>query len=600
MMGPGTVLGGRYRLLREVGTGGMGQVFLAEDAYLHRQVAVKVLRGDLARNPDFVERFRREATAAAKLSHPNVVAIYDVGEEDGASYLVMEYVEGETLQAHLSRNGPIGPERAAYIGAQVAAALEHAHARGVIHRDIKPANILLTRDGTAKVTDFGIARAVSDATVVNTGGLLGSAYYLSPEQARGGYTDEKSDLYSLGVVLYEMVTGQVPFSGDTMVAVAMKHLRERVPDPRELNREVPESLQEVIHRALQKDPGRRCASAAVMRQDLEGLYDRQDRRRRERRRRLRHGLWWSAYLLGALAVLAGGAWAFNAWLNVPVVRVPAVQGKGLAQAEAALRQAGLSYRIAGSRYSSRVGKGKVADQQPAAGEQVKRGRTVNLTVSQGMQLVQVPDLRRVLIQEAEVQIAAAELNLGTEVYRYDPQVPANYVISQSPAAGQRVGTGTDVNLVVSKGNKPGLITLPTFSGMSLAAAESTLEDLGLSQGQVSYQSDPSPQGTVLGQNPAPNSQVPAGSSVDLVVSRGGGIPGPANLQTITVQVPSSFPANTQVLVQVDDQRGMTTVYTGTGQPGQSIRITFQWFGTKGTAFVLLNGQMQSPIPLPAG
>ncbi len=282
-MGPGTVLGGRYRLLREVGTGGMGQVFLAEDAFLHRQVAVKVLRGDLARNPDFVERFRREATAAAKLSHPNVVAIYDVGEEDGASYLVMEYVEGETLQAHLSRSGPVGPEQTAYIGAQVAAALEHAHARGVIHRDIKPANILLTRDGTAKVTDFGIARAVSDATVVNTGGLLGSAYYLSPEQARGGYTDEKSDLYSLGVVLYEMVTGQVPFSGDTMVAVAMKHLRERAPDPRELNREVPESLQEVIHRALQKDPGRRCASAAVMRQDLEGLYDRQDRRRRERR-----------------------------------------------------------------------------------------------------------------------------------------------------------------------------------------------------------------------------------------------------------------------------------------------------------------------------
>ena len=265
----GQRLGGRYQLESRVGGGGMAIVYKARDLILNRPVAVKVLRSQFCTDEDFVNRFRREAQAVASLSHPNVVGVYDVGQEGDTHYMVMEYIEGYTLKEVIIQRGALPVEEAVRIAEQICDALDHAHQNQIIHRDIKPHNIMIGKNGRVKVTDFGIARAVTSATITHTNAMLGSVHYFSPEQARGGITGEKSDLYSLGIVLYEMVTGELPFSGDSPISVALKHLQEPLPEPRTVNPAIPQSVENVIFKALVKDPFLRYSSAREMLEDLE-------------------------------------------------------------------------------------------------------------------------------------------------------------------------------------------------------------------------------------------------------------------------------------------------------------------------------------------
>ena len=265
----GRILGGRYELIEKTGGGGMAVVYKAKCHLLNRYVAVKILRPDLVENEEFVTRFKRESQAAASLSHPNIVNMYDVGQEDDIHYIVMEYVDGMTLKEYIRKEGRLSCEEAVRIACQVCSALHHAHENNIVHRDIKPQNILISRDGTAKVADFGIARAVTSATVTMAGAnVIGSVHYFSPEQAKGSYVDKKSDIYSLGIVLYEMVTGVVPFEGDSAISVALKHIQEQVTPPGELNPDIPKSIQYIIERALEKRLEDRYNDAAEMLSDL--------------------------------------------------------------------------------------------------------------------------------------------------------------------------------------------------------------------------------------------------------------------------------------------------------------------------------------------
>lgn len=265
----GKVLGGRYELLEKVGGGGMAIVYKAKCHLLKRYVAVKILRPELVENEEFIARFKRESQAAASLSHHNIVNVYDVGQEEDIHYIVMEYVNGETLKEYIIRNGRLDSMEAVRITLQICSALSHAHKRNIVHRDIKPQNILMDREGSVKVADFGIARAVTSATVTMAGAnIIGSVYYFSPEQARGGYIDKKSDIYSLGIVLYEMVTGIVPFEGDSAISVAIKHIQEKVKPPGEVNPNIPVGLQHIIEKAIEKEPDSRYNSTETMASDL--------------------------------------------------------------------------------------------------------------------------------------------------------------------------------------------------------------------------------------------------------------------------------------------------------------------------------------------
>jgi len=267
----GRKLGGRYEILYRVGGGGMAVVYKAKDLLLNRYVAIKVMNESLSNDTEFIRRFSREAQAAASLSHPNVVNVYDVGREGHIHYIVMEYVEGPTLKEYIQENGPLPPEDAVHIASQICDALAHAHDNQIIHRDIKPHNILLGKNGRVKVTDFGIARAATSSTITQTGSVMGSVHYFSPEQARGGVIGEKSDLYSLGIVMYEMVTGELPFDGDSAIGIALKHLQEPVVAPRELRPDLPDNVNQVILKAMEKDPERRFASARAMMQELQHI-----------------------------------------------------------------------------------------------------------------------------------------------------------------------------------------------------------------------------------------------------------------------------------------------------------------------------------------
>lgn len=269
----GKRISGRYQILRAIGGGGMANVYLAEDMILDREVAIKILRFDFASDDDFIRRFRREAQSAASLDHPNIVSIYDVGEEDDIYYIVMEYVEGMTLKEYIHANGPLHPKEAVRIMEQVVAAMEEAHAKQLVHRDIKPHNILIDNLGNIKVTDFGIAMALSSATITHTNSVLGSVHYLSPEQARGGLATKKSDIYSLGIVLYELISGRMPFEGESAVSVALKHLQSEPPSVRRWNPSVPQSVENIILKAMAKDPFYRYEDASEMQKDLKTAFD---------------------------------------------------------------------------------------------------------------------------------------------------------------------------------------------------------------------------------------------------------------------------------------------------------------------------------------
>ncbi len=621
----GRRLGGRYDIISRIGTGGMAAVYRARCSFLHRDVAVKILKQDLAQNQEFLDRFRREARAAASLSHPNVVAIYDVGEDEGLPYIVMEYIEGPTLKELVTKDGPLPVGRALDIMQQVLAALEHAHSHRVIHRDIKPHNILLTKAGMVKVADFGIARAASGSTLEYTETILGTAHYFSPEQARGGFVGERADIYASGVVLYEMLTGRVPFEGDSPVTIALKHINDPVPPASQYNPDLTPAVEAAIMKALHKDRDRRYGSACEMSSTLEqaaagkmpdpdpgesesptvemppvratkriqGCRADKSRRGDEPKNGAREKpmfqrwalVFWVLILVAVgLSVTYAGYRAWD-WWDVPVVQVPYVEGRNLEDAQRLLEATDLTGRISGQRHHDSIPVGYIIQQDPGAGEDVRKSRVVELIMSLGPEWIDqgVPGVVDMHAQAAEATLFNAGLHPEV-VERYDDDVPASHVIEQNPASGTRVQKGTTVVLTVSLGPEPSPFNLPGFIGQPAEDARARLTDLGMRLRVVEEYTE-YPDGIVADQNPRPGVEVRPGDLVVLVVSKGGE---DANSQVVTITVPDT-PAEQEMLVRVIDVRGERTVYRNTHSAGDVITMNVYWYDDTARIRVFADG-----------
>jgi beta-lactam-binding protein with PASTA domain/tRNA A-37 threonylcarbamoyl transferase component Bud32 len=551
------VFSDRYELTHLIARGGMAQVYRARDRLLDRPVALKVLFPELSVDRAFVERFRREAQAAAKLSHPNIVPVFDWGEDSGTYFIVMEYVDGRPLSAELRADGPLAPHRVVDVGAHVAAALAYAHRHGVVHRDVKPGNVLITEDGQVKVTDFGIARAVNtEESLTQTGAVMGTATYFSPEQAEGVGVDSRSDIYSLGVVLFEMATGRPPFLGETPVAVASKHVRDVPPMPRELNPSVPVELEAVIMKAMAKTPADRYQTADELRADLlrfaegrpvvagtlaptrsqpavattqaigalgrtatlpitegpAGSPPAEDPRRRKTRRLLIV----LVVLLVVLALIAFFLARSLGYLGGGSFALPNVVGETQAVAVSTLEAKGLHVATPTQVTSSRP-KGVVVATRPSPGTSVTKGQTVLLRVSSGPpSKVTVPYLEGQNFTNAAASLQGLGL-IPREVFKASSQ-PNGQVLSQSPAAGSKVRAGATVVLTVSSQNT---VTVPNVVGQAQTQAGAAINGANLTVGSTtSTCSNQYTAGQVAAQSPAADTQAAPKTAVNITVSTG--------------------------------------------------------------------------------
>jgi beta-lactam-binding protein with PASTA domain/tRNA A-37 threonylcarbamoyl transferase component Bud32 len=538
--------GGRYEVIERAGVGGMAEVYRARDELLGREVAVKVLSERFARDRSFVERFRREAQSAANLNHPNIVSLYDYGSDNGTYFIVMEYIDGRPLDTILSSDGPLMPERAAEIASDVAQALQRAHAAGLVHRDIKPSNIMITSTGQTKVTDFGIARAVAadgEQTMTQTGMVIGTAAYLSPEQAQGNPVDARSDVYSLGCVIYEMLTGAAPFTGDSPLSIAYKHVREDPPPPSGKNPDVPAALDAIVMKALAKNPDNRYPTAVDLKQDLERFLGggqveatpllagdtmvtpRADATRVLTRQTYtppppRRGRAWPWVLLAliVLALLGGLAWlVLSNQPGATQVRVPDLVGERLERATAILQRRGFDVGDVSRRFD-KAPAGEVLEQNPNANDLAAEGTPVDLVVSKGVEETTVPDLTEMTRAEAESALREADLRLGTVTKAPSEELPEGVVMSQSPAPEVDVPVRTKVDITISSG--PELVEVPSVEGQPEADAIAAIQAAGL-QVQINRAPDPDvEEGTVISQDPAGGAQAETGDVVTILVSEG--------------------------------------------------------------------------------
>jgi len=541
-------LDGRYHIVERIAAGGMGEVFRAQDAVLAREVAIKVLHRSLAGDQQFVDRFRREARAAAVLSHPNIVAVYDWGAVDGIYYMVMEFVRGRGVRDLLNANGRMEPAQAAEIIRQTLLALEAAHSQGIVHRDIKPENILVTTGGTVKVADFGLARAFADSRATSAGTVQGTVQYLSPEQIRGEPSDPRSDLYSLGIVTYELLTGKLPFTGETAMSIAYKHLSGRVPRPSSVVPQVPKELDGFVLSATDRDRELRPENATEMRRDLESLMPSLSPNRslaavvgdlpevtldgditeqvplvasttqtiprveRTRRRRGKKALGLLLLVL-ALAATAWGAWAYV----IPhSANVPDVIGLSVDEARAQLDKAGFSVKIADGVYKLQIPEGHVFQVTPKPGTSLERDTTVTLVPSLGPKPVDVPSVVGLTIEEATRVLAKAHLAIrATE--RPSEVIPVGEIIGQAPANGQLPRDET-VEVFVSSGPPPRPV--PNVVGRTQAEATEALESAGFEVHVKEKFSTEMERGDVIHQSPADGIKEDYGSEVTITISLG--------------------------------------------------------------------------------
>ena len=548
------VLDGRYALEALVGSGGMADVYRAKDQLLERTVAVKILHQQYENDTEFITRFQREAKAAARITHPNIVNVYDVGVAEGRHYIVMEYVPGRTLKERIKEEGPVPVPQALQIARQIAGALAQAHANNLVHCDIKPHNILVMPDGNVKVADFGIARAVTEATMTYNDNIMGSVHYFSPEQARGTMITPKSDVYSLGVLLYEMLSGRIPFDGNTAVSIARKHLEE---DPQPLHMiapGIPPVVEALVTRMMAKDPAQRPDSSMLvqdivraeqmMRSDTEALpaFDpdatrvltpveaqeigalaeaEEDAVPQEgeerpffRTKKFKFGL----LLILLLGFFTGFFLSFGKFWSSVEITVPDVTGKQMTLARQILEDQHLRVTVAET-YDASVPVGVVVSQTPEAGTMVKEERAITIYVSKGGEELEMPNLRGLNQSDAIDKLQQMGLRLGSAYETFSDE-DSGTVISQDPRSGTRISKGQTVDITVSKGQKIKKVSVPDVKGVPVDRARTIIEGSSLSVGGTSEQESTQAAGTVVSQSPAAGTEVDAGSSVRFVVSSG--------------------------------------------------------------------------------
>ena len=600
----GLVFDHRYEVRQKIGVGGMADVYQGKDTLLGRPVAIKILHQNFGSDQDFVARFKREAQAAGKLNHPNVVSMYDVGYDQGYHYIIMEYVAGCTLKEYIQHHARVSVQEAVKITIAIAEGLEHAHAMGIVHCDVKPHNILITDAGRIKVTDFGIARAInSAATMMYTNSVMGSAHYISPEQASGKSINVSTDIYSLGVVLYELLTGEVPFRGETPVSVALQHVKDRVVAPRIKNNLIPPQLEQVVLVALEKEPGKRFGSISEM---IQALRMSLGYRGGTSARPMQHdfatqvlppmdtevleeeeesqdsifaklGSLPRKYIFGGalFAFILAFLWAFlsfgNFWSN-STVDVPNVVGKQLSVATRLLEERHL--RVSSSEVTnSDVPAGQVISQSPEPGESVKEQRLVHLVVSKGAGDITIPDLQGMSFDQAREKLKSLGLSIGKVTYVSDTSKDDGIVISQGLQAGGKASKGATVDITVNQ-TKSSTIEIPNVVGMTIKEAKEALGNLGLSISKISGSNEDT--AIVTDVSPAPGSSVKRDESVSLVgeakadkkdsqSSKNSGI----TKGEIDVTVPNGKPSQHIKVVIIDDE-GSRVVYDGTNAPGDRI------------------------------
>ena len=555
----GRVIGNRYEIIEKIGEGGMATVYKARCNILKRYVAVKVLRDEFTTDEEFIKRFNTEAQAAASLTHPNIVSIYDVGHEENIYYIVMELVQGKTLKEIINEDGALPWKWALNVSIQVASALEMAHKNNIVHRDIKPHNIIITEDGIAKVTDFGIAKAVSNSTITAFGTTIGSVHYFSPEHARGGYTDAKSDLYSLGVVMYEMLTGRVPFDADTPVSIALKHMQEKPIEPIKLNPTIPYAVNKIIMKAMEKDPNERYQSATEMLKDLsmalknpEGDFveqkdftnqytqriptlgeqdytknnkiddDEEEQEEPEKKMsKKKKVIIITAIVLGIILIPIIGFFGTKAIMDWGVpkdVELPNLVGKTLEEANAEIEGTDIKLEQT-EEFNADVEEGKIISQDPpyVEGYTVKENSTINIVISKGTEKAIVENVKGKTYEEAAQILDNANLKVE-RVDQTSQTVEAGIVIDQDPEEDEEINAGDTVTLYVSSGTGIKQVEVENLVGKTEEEATSILTKAGLKV-NVGYKEDSSKATEiVLSQDPAAGETVDEGTTVTIVVN----------------------------------------------------------------------------------
>ncbi|MDR7869894.1 MAG: Stk1 family PASTA domain-containing Ser/Thr kinase [Tissierellaceae bacterium] len=558
----GKILGDRYEIIEQIGGGGMAIVYKAKCHLLNRFVAIKILRNEFLDDEDFIRKFKRESQAAASLSHPNIMNIYDVGvqELDGKQihYIVMEYIKGKTLKELIKEKVKLSLDETINYSIQILEALRHAHLNHIVHRDIKPQNIMINEDNIIKVTDFGIARAATSSTLTTTSNVLGSVHYFSPEQARGGYTDEKSDIYSLGIVMYEMITGKLPYDGETPISVALKHVQENIIPPREVDSTIPVGLESIILKCVQKRQSDRYDNVGSVISDLKSLKNNNfvvnpdtgeqptrmipiikeesveemsnssnakgKKRTKNKNKKGDGGI--KMILLAILLAFLVVTIVFAGWLklqnffDVAEVIVPDLRGMTETEAREEIESLGLIFNVKGTATSTEYGSGKVISQSVKENSKVNEGFTIDVVISEGKDLVRVPGLVNKTYEEAERLLNDAGLEVGERKYEPSDVTPNNIVMKQEPEAFTTLAPGSKVHLVISKGEEIKTISMPNLVGMNVIDAQNEILKYDLVVGETKEEYNNAPVGEVFWQSYEPGNEVETKTAVDLYISLG--------------------------------------------------------------------------------
>ncbi|MGI6204162.1 MAG: protein kinase domain-containing protein [Anaerovoracaceae bacterium] len=587
------VIAGRYELLQKIGDGGMAVVYKSRDRLLNRYVAVKILKPEYSGDSKFIENFRKESHAAASLSNPNIVNVYDVGKEGNINYIVMELVEGKPLSQIIEEEAPMDYRRVIEISKQVATGLSAAHNHGIIHRDVKPHNILIGEDGIAKIADFGIAKAVSTTTIIDgtSSQVTGSVHYFSPEQAKGAPADCRSDIYSLGIVMYEMLTGQVPFDADNPVSVALMQINNEIVPPSQLVDGIPPSLERIVLRATQKDPADRFESAdemidalndiefvtrfvnsgaamAAAEEEKEETPKKKDGNRKKKIAAV-------AVIAAVIALLAG--LYFAGIIGGKIIAAPELTGKTVEEAQNVCDKYNIDVNVVDYEYNESFNADEICSQDPASGDKVREGSSIDVVVSKGAEGT-VPNLVGMKEDEAKKLITKYGFKVGTRTVKTSGEA-AGTVIEQDPGAGEETKPGSEINYTISDGKGKQELEVPNVVGMTLKAAKSAITDAGFEVGTVSYATSTTySKGTVMAQQYDAGTKLEEKSTIDITVSTG-------SEGSISLYIDYTQAENDTFLltVTVSDDNGTRNVVNGERKQksdnGETLKITGSGSGT---------------------